>query len=497
MTNRKGGGSAQYGSLPFAEAISFFRHKQSIPTERWADLWQHAHNRSFMVAGAMQADLLADLRQAVDDAIARGTSLTRFQSEFNAIAARHGWAFTGPPAWRARVIYETNVRQAYNAGREAQMAASAPHRPYALYRHGDSLQPRAHHLSWDGLVLPLDHPWWRTHTPQNGWGCKCKKFSLSEADLKRLGLKVGQAPALEPVAWVDNATGEVHQVPKGIDPGFDYRPGSLAQDNQQLRQRLQQRPPLARRLPERPQIDSVFSTVRGVDANGLDRLVSALPQESREALATFLQHSGVKTLILKQRELSAGSKAARAIAGEVAAYLYKPLAGIGRYYTSLRASRTNGFTSPAYRHVVVKAGATARLARVEMAAVLQVAEQMIKESVERTGPTTYATLNNTGTVQLHWSVSSALRTLGDDAAMLATWLHELGHQLHFQIGREAPPTQRRFTTRYSWSNKEEAFAEAFAAYLLAPEAMRQYDPLLAQWLANAIQRGIDTAKETP
>lgn len=157
--------------------------------------------------------------------------LPETSKEFDQVVARTGWAYNGGRNWRTRVIYDTNLRQSYNAGREAQMADPALRktRPYGLYRHGGSLDPRPEHLAWDGLVLPLDDPWWDTHTPQNGWGCRCKKFMVSPRDVERLGLQVAeQAP---PIEWVEQVVGSLGpsprtvRVPKGIDPGFEYAPG--------------------------------------------------------------------------------------------------------------------------------------------------------------------------------------------------------------------------------------------------------------------------------
>lgn len=34
-----------------------------------------------------------------------------------------------------------------------------------------------------------------------------------------------EAPKTEKYEWVDKATGEVHKIPRGIDPGWDYNPG--------------------------------------------------------------------------------------------------------------------------------------------------------------------------------------------------------------------------------------------------------------------------------
>jgi hypothetical protein len=167
----------------------------------------------------------------VDKAIAEGTTLEEFRRDFDEIVERRGWSYTGGRNWRTRVIFETNLRQSYNAGREAQMADPElrQRRPYGLYRHGGSEDPRPEHLAWDGLVLPLDDPWWDTHTPQNGWGCKCKKRMVSEADARRMGLDVAQSAP--PVEWEEKTVGvrgpspRTVKVPHGIDPGFEYRPG--------------------------------------------------------------------------------------------------------------------------------------------------------------------------------------------------------------------------------------------------------------------------------
>ena len=226
--------AVQYGSLPFDEQIRFFREKLNMPTQAWTDLWEGMHARAFVVAGAMQEDLLTDLRAAVDRAVAEGATLAQFRKDFDALVERRGWQYRGGRNWRTRVIFETNLRQSYNAGRELQMKDPAlrKRRPFGLYRHGRSEHPRPEHLEWDGTVLPLDHPWWETHTPQNGWGCKCRKQMVSAADVARLGLKVsGQAP---PILWREVTVGQrgpnprTVRVPAGIDPGFAYNPGTAA-----------------------------------------------------------------------------------------------------------------------------------------------------------------------------------------------------------------------------------------------------------------------------
>lgn len=252
-----------HGSLPFQEQIDFFRGKTSLPTRAWADVYKEEHDWAFVVAGASKRDLLTSLRGSVEKAIVSGGTLEQFRKDFDQVVAKHGWQYNGGRGWRTRVIYETNLRQSYNAGREAQMADPELRkaRPYGLYRHGDSAHPRPMHLSWNGTVLPLDDPWWSTHSPQNGWGCKCKKFMVSQRDVERQGLKVGPAPPIEyeeKVVGMNSPLGPRSvRVPVGIDPGFDYAPGQsrLTGAVPQIRepgQKIEPAPGVPSRTPARP-----------------------------------------------------------------------------------------------------------------------------------------------------------------------------------------------------------------------------------------------------
>jgi hypothetical protein len=223
--------SAAYLDQPFAEAIDFFRAKVNLPTERWDDLQGAMHSRAFTVAGAAKADLLADFRTAIDKAIADGTTLGEFRKDFDTIVARHGWDYKGRRGWRSAVIYDTNLSTAYAAGQHAQMTDPAvlAVRPYWQYQPSSSAEKRPEHVRWYGVTLPWDDPWWQTHRPPNGWGCKCGITSLSRRDYERRKETLRtEAPDDGTYDRVNRITGEVTQVPRGIDPGWDYNPGEAA-----------------------------------------------------------------------------------------------------------------------------------------------------------------------------------------------------------------------------------------------------------------------------
>lgn len=223
--------------LSFQEQIRFFRNKLNLPTEAWDDIWQAAHDRAFVVAGAMKADLLQDLREAVTKAIEKGTTLETFRRDFRSIVAKHGWTgwtgegSKGGEAWRTRVIYETNLRTSYAAGRWAQLTDPdvLKNRPYWRYVHNDSvLHPRPLHKRWGDMRLTLrfDDPFWQTHFPPNGWGCRCRVTAVT-------GPQDGDATA-PPAGW--NARDSAGVLP-GIDRGWAYAPGAATDTS--LRQMVQ------------------------------------------------------------------------------------------------------------------------------------------------------------------------------------------------------------------------------------------------------------------
>lgn len=218
---------------PFGLQVEFLKAKLQLPTERWTDIWQSAHDRAFVVAGATRADLLNDLHLAVIKAAEQGLGLEAFRKDFNAIVARNGWTgWTGQgteagEAWRTRVIYQTNMATSYAAGRWQQLKDPdlLSLRPYWKYHHLDGvLHPRPQHVSWNGLVLPHDHPFWKTHYPPNGWGCHCWVTAVGQDEYDKA---VAAGKAGPPAGWaaINPRTG----APVGIDKGWAYAPGANAQ----------------------------------------------------------------------------------------------------------------------------------------------------------------------------------------------------------------------------------------------------------------------------
>lgn len=212
--------------LAFDEAVRFYRQKANVTTRTWTDVYAAAHSRAFMVAGAASDAIVADFRAAIDKAIAEGSTLDEFRRDFDAIVERYGWSHTGGRNWRSRVIFETNLRTAYAAGRYEQLTRPETLEafPFWQYNHSGALHPRLDHLSWDGLVLSATDTFWQTNYPPNGWGCGCYVIPVSGRDLRRQG-KSGPDQAPDLVFRAEEVGGRTVRVPTGVDPGFEYNPG--------------------------------------------------------------------------------------------------------------------------------------------------------------------------------------------------------------------------------------------------------------------------------
>lgn len=214
------------------------------PTFDWRELWQGEHAEQFTVSRLARLDLLAAIQEGITQSV--GGDLTRrdFSRNITKLLQDAGWwgtvEVTDPgtgavletrfdPA-RVKLIYDMNTRMAHSAGRWDRIQGAKRTHPYLRYITKDDARVRDGHAAWHNLTLAVDDPWWQTHYPPNGWRCRCRVTSLTQAQYDAGKSPTGDplkkvAPPSETVGWLDKRTGEIHQVPIGIDPGFAYNVG--------------------------------------------------------------------------------------------------------------------------------------------------------------------------------------------------------------------------------------------------------------------------------
>lgn len=385
---------------PPKEALGYFRAKKLKPSFSHLDVWREEHVANFTVAKATQLDVLSGIHQAAERALAEGRTFRDFAKDLKPELERQGWwgkqevvdpltgkkrlAQLGSPR-RLKTIYETNMRTARAAGQWERIQNTKAALPFLLYQLGPSREHRPEHAAWNGLMLPVDDPFWRSHYPPNGYGCKCRVRQVSKAEAARLeksgvnaqiqefdpqtDLPTGHftsrtlpvrttAPQIETRPWVNRRTGEASRVPAGIDPGFDYNFGEAYRERQAARQwaeKVAAAPPklgaaAAANMPE-GQLANLnaeyrewaVGILRGekIGAGGR-RVVGALRPRVVEKLAELGELPTGAALTIEQREvthlLAEARKGAKALPEEVVlnlpAYLAKAKAvvwdGAGR-----------------------------------------------------------------------------------------------------------------------------------------------------------------------
>ena len=231
--------------LPPAEAVDFFRAKGYEIGFDWRDVWQSEHSRAFTVAKATRLDILETIRQEVDRALADGRTKRQFIDALAPRLQQAGWwgraelpdPLTGEvkrvqlgSTRRLEVIYDANLRTSRAAGRWARIQRLKQRQPYLRYTAVLDSVVRPQHRAWHSIILPVDHPFWDTHYPPNGWRCRCNVVQLSQADLDRRGWAVSTDEEVEQflrdtAPWRNPRTGDVIDLPRGIQPGWAYNVG--------------------------------------------------------------------------------------------------------------------------------------------------------------------------------------------------------------------------------------------------------------------------------
>jgi len=218
---------------PPQEAVASFQAKGLLITGSWQSLWQEEHAKAFTVANLARLDLLQEIHTALDQAIQEGLDYRAFAKGLVPKLQAAGWwnqeVPEGKPMTpsRLQLIYDANLRTSYAASQWDRIQTLKGRKPYIRYSTMKDARVRPMHRAWEGITLPVDHPWWETHFPPKGWRCRCTVYQLSQKEMEQDGMEVTPDEVLPKgeKTFVNRITGEVTKVPLGVDPGWAYNPG--------------------------------------------------------------------------------------------------------------------------------------------------------------------------------------------------------------------------------------------------------------------------------
>lgn len=227
---------------PPPEVAAYFRNRDLRPSFSWQDFEPQEHAVAFTVAKAMQLDVLEAIHGSLQEAIDQGIPFEQWQRQLRPRLQELGWwgrtdmmdpatgemrpVRLGSPR-RLRTIYRANLRTARAAGQWERIQRTARALPYLVYLLGPSERHRPQHEAKEGLVLPVDDSFWHQWFPPNGWGCKCHVRQITRREAEARG--ISESPRIPTRQVFNQRTGELRQVPSGIDPGWETNPGLTRQ----------------------------------------------------------------------------------------------------------------------------------------------------------------------------------------------------------------------------------------------------------------------------
>jgi SPP1 gp7 family putative phage head morphogenesis protein len=216
------------------EAMEYLSRKANVKTESWDDLKWGEHSHAFTVAHSMEGAVADKMHELLNKAMANGESYGSFRKNALTMMKEENW-YGGAGhtkdekayiSWRLRVIYDTNMKTAFEAGRYRQQMRHAEMRP--IWEYVSKLvgkNRRDDHIALHGKAFRFDDPFWKENYPPNGWGCECSVITLSESGAEREGVEVLKSDSNgNPPAMVDrngNAVDWKNFAPKE----WKYNPG--------------------------------------------------------------------------------------------------------------------------------------------------------------------------------------------------------------------------------------------------------------------------------
>ena len=208
---------------------------------RWHEMIHEDHAAAFTVAKIARLDVLAAVRRSLDTAMREGRTFEAWRDDIVPQLKREGWwgvvqdeALTGTDEAivvnerRLRTIFTTNIDMSRAAAQWNKIQREKERFPYLRYLSDHWREhPRQDHESWHGLIFRVDDPWWQTHFPPNGWGCKCGVQQVTESMMRDRGWTVSKGPEQGPPRpFYPAGRSDPVLVPPGIHPGFSYNPGT-------------------------------------------------------------------------------------------------------------------------------------------------------------------------------------------------------------------------------------------------------------------------------
>lgn len=214
---------------PFAlsapELVARLEAKRPRAIGSWREIGAEEYARAFTVAQSAGYDIIQGLHDELMASFnAEGQTEEDFAARVIPFLRERGWMpemGDAQLAKRVGLIYETNLRQLQAVGRWDRIQRNKFAMPYLLgvtakderVRHPPKSR-HADHRAYEGILLPVDHPFWAQYFAPLGFRCRCSVVQRTRSQIRRAGLlETSEGELAERISRL----GE----PWGFNPGRD------------------------------------------------------------------------------------------------------------------------------------------------------------------------------------------------------------------------------------------------------------------------------------
>ncbi len=181
----------------FAEAIrDAQRRRVVLPETFYGDTIGRVRAASATVSGLAGLDQVQAVVDSLRAALDQGQSFEAWKKAL--LESGQDFGLSGA---HLETIFRTNVQGWYAAGRAEQIQRLKGDFPYLRYSAILDARTRPEHAELDGLILPVDHPLWKSHYPPWSFNCRCSVIPMTAAaaedaigKAREAGKVIDQAP---------------------------------------------------------------------------------------------------------------------------------------------------------------------------------------------------------------------------------------------------------------------------------------------------------------
>ncbi len=208
----------------FDSAVSFLTNRLQMTDAALDDLEDVYGPRAATIVDEVGDVVDPRVQVAVRDAVREGLTVPEATARIREAFDAAGVTVENPHLFEQ--IFRTQSQMAYSAG--AENAWRDPDMDAVLWGFeyvpvGDD-RVRPNHAELDGFRATKDDPIWRSHTPPNGFNCRCQKVAILKGDPLA-------TPDPPPGIVTIEVDGEPFTIEPGPDKDFDFNPGDVFRDS--------------------------------------------------------------------------------------------------------------------------------------------------------------------------------------------------------------------------------------------------------------------------